>query len=63
MARVSGNIRTTRKRLQLTQEDMESFGFGRRWYQKLESGTYSISLPTLDKLARALKVDIVEFFK
>lgn len=63
MARISKNIRGIRKARNLTQEDMASLGFERRWFQRLESGTYSISLPTLEKVARAFKVDISEFFK
>lgn len=47
----------------LTQEDMLSLGIERRWYQRIESGKYSVSLPTLDQVARAFKVDISEFFR
>jgi transcriptional regulator with XRE-family HTH domain len=60
--RVAGNIRRIRETKGLTQEDMTSMGFERRWYQRIESGRYSVSLPTLDQLARALKVDASEFF-
>jgi transcriptional regulator with XRE-family HTH domain len=42
---------------------MMALGLERRWYQRIESGKYSVSLPTLDRVARALKVDIAEFFK
>lgn len=61
--RISGNIQRIREDNDLTQEDMHDLGFERRWYQRIESGRHSISLPTLEKIARALKVDIVEFFK
>jgi transcriptional regulator with XRE-family HTH domain len=63
MRRVSQNIRGIRQAKSLTQEDMISLGFERRWYQRIESGTYSVSLPTLDQLARAFRVDISELFK
>ena len=63
MKRVSKNIKDIRKKRDLTQEDMDAKGFGPRWYQRLESGRYSISLPTLDRLARVFKVDVREFFK
>ena len=63
LRRVAGNIRRIREGKGLTQEDMTSLGFERRWYQRIESGTYSVSLPTLDLLSRALKVDVSEFFK
>jgi transcriptional regulator with XRE-family HTH domain len=63
MRRVAENIRGIRKTKGLTQEDMMALGFERRWFQRIESGTYSVSLPTLDKISRALKADISEFFK
>jgi transcriptional regulator with XRE-family HTH domain len=63
MKRVSGNIKAIRERRDLTQEDMDEKGFGPRWYQRLESGKYSISLPTLDRLARTFKCDVRDFFE
>lgn len=63
VSRVASNIKATRQRMKLSQEDMTQFGFERRWFQRIESGEYSVSLPTLDLLARALKVDIAEFFR
>jgi transcriptional regulator with XRE-family HTH domain len=63
MSRVAGNIRRIRLSENLTQEDMLLLGLERRWFQRIESGTYSVSLPTLCKVARALQVDIAEFFK
>ncbi|RYZ77783.1 MAG: XRE family transcriptional regulator [Proteobacteria bacterium] len=62
MKRVAANIKRVRSERRLTQEDMLSLGFERRWFQRIESGTYSVSLPTLDRLARAFKVDVSEFF-
>lgn len=61
--RISRNIRRLRTERGLTQEDMEQFGFGVRWYQRFESGKHVLSIPTLDRLARAFKVDIVELFE
>jgi transcriptional regulator with XRE-family HTH domain len=63
MRRVAGNIRRVREAKDLTQEDMMALGLERRWYQRIESGEYSVSLPTLDRVARAFKVDIAEFFR
>ena len=63
MRRVAGNLQRVRESKGLTQEDMTDLGFERRWFQRIESGRYSVSLPTLDKAARALKVDVSEFFK
>lgn len=59
---MAGNLRRVREAKGLTQEDMMPLGLERRWYQRIESGSYSVSLPTLDSLDRALKVDISEFF-
>lgn len=61
--RVAKNIQSIRKSKGLTQEDMEAHGFGVRWYQRFESGTHIPTLPTLDLLARAFKVNIGDFFK
>ena len=63
MKRIADNIRRVRLAKNLTQEDMTTLGMERRWFQRIESGTYSVSLPTLDRVARALKVDISEFFR
>lgn len=60
--RIANNIRRLRIERGLTQEDMEQFGFGVRWYQRFESGKHVMSLPTLDRLSRAFKVDIVDLF-
>lgn len=63
LKRVARNIRDTRQSLHLTQNEMNEFGFGARWYQRLESGKHVPTIPTLCKLATAFKVDISEFFK
>ena len=63
MNRVASNIRRIRLSQNLTQEDMLLLGLERRWFQRIESGTYSVSLPTLCKVAKALSVDISEFFQ
>jgi transcriptional regulator with XRE-family HTH domain len=63
MRRVAKNIRRVRDSKELTQEDMMGLGLERRWYQRIESGEYSVSLPTLDRVARAFKCDVAEFFR
>ncbi len=60
--RIADNIRRIRMEKGFTQEDMSERGLGTRWYQRLESGRQIPTIPTLDKLARAFKVDIREFF-
>lgn len=61
--KIALNIRRIREKKGLTQEDMENHGFGPRWYQRFESGRHIPTIPTLDQLARAFKVEITEFFK
>ena len=63
MDRIAKNIIRLREGHNLTQEDMAAYGFERRWYQRLESGKHSISLPTLYRLSEVFRVDIAEFFK
>ena len=63
-------LRLVRKRIQeirrakhLTQEDMMKYNFERRYYQRIEAGHKNLSLRVLNRLARALGVDIIEFFR
>jgi transcriptional regulator with XRE-family HTH domain len=63
LAKISENVRRVRLKKGLTQEDMLSMGFERRWFQRIESGTYSISLPTLFRLSQVFNVKIEEFFQ
>lgn len=60
---ISLNIKSKRKLQGLTQVDMAKFGYGHRWYQRLESGKHIPTIPTLHRLARTFNVDITEFFK
>ncbi len=53
---VAANIKSARQNKGLTQEDMMDHGFNYRFYQKLESGKYSMTLKTLHKVACALSV-------
>ena len=61
--RIALNIKEQRLAKGLKQTDMAQFGFGYRWYQRLESGRHVPTLPTMIKLARSLEVDIADLFK
>ncbi len=61
--RIASNIKEKRLTRGLKQTDMARYGFGYRWYQRLESGRHVPTLPTMIKLARSLEIDIVELFK
>lgn len=61
--KVAKNIKTTRKQKGLTQMDMSEFGFGPRWYQRLESGRHIPTVPTLHRLAMVFEIEITELFK
>lgn len=60
---IAANIRRMRLKRELTQEDMMDFGYNYRFFQKLESGSYSPNLRTIHRLSKTFKVDIDEFFK
>lgn len=61
--RLAKNIKEHRVSRGLKQTDMGQFGFGYRWYQRLESGRHVPTLPTLIKLCRALNVEISDLFR
>lgn len=58
LKRVAANLQKYRKSKGLTQEQMSDRGFNYRFYQKLESGSYSPSLKTLFRLAEALGIKV-----
>jgi DNA-binding XRE family transcriptional regulator len=46
-----------------TQEEMaQRFGFNYRYYQKLESGTYTPNLRTIFRIAEVFKVKVRDLF-
>jgi transcriptional regulator with XRE-family HTH domain len=64
LVRISANAERVRKANNWTQaEAAERLNGDLRWYQRIESGKYVVSLDTLQRLARAFRVDIGEFFK
>ena len=53
---VGKRAKAFRKKQEMSQEDMMSHGFERRYYQRIEAGEVNLSLKTLNKLAKALNV-------
>jgi len=59
---LANRIKTIRKTKQLRQEDMENKGINYKYYQRIESGNANVTIKTLEKLADALEVSVVDFF-
>ena len=59
--RLGRRTRELRQLKKFTQEDMMSHGFERRYYQRIEAGEVNLSLKSLNKLAKALGVQVSEF--
>lgn len=59
---VAKNVKKHRNRCKITQEGMADHGFDCRYYQRVESGKYSMNLYTLHKLAKVFKTNIKTFF-
>lgn len=60
---VGKQIRELRKQRGLTQEDMMSHGFERRYYQRIEAGEVNLCLKSFNKLAKAFDVRLSELFQ
>lgn len=61
---IASNVKEARKRQGLTQQDLsEKTGLMRQHIGKIESGNKSITIITLETLAKALELDIVELLK
>lgn len=56
-------VRDLRLKAELTQEDMMSHGFERRYFQRIEAGEVNLSLKSLNKLAKAFRVTITELMQ
>jgi len=62
--RLAMKLRTLRRDRFMTQEDLaDKAGVTREYIARLEAGRYDPSLSTLEKLAKALKVDIAKLLK
>nr|BFD58928.1 hypothetical protein CKG001_10350 [Bdellovibrio sp. CKG001] len=63
LTRVGTNIKRLRKARGLSQQDMVDMGYNLRHIQRIESGSHSVNLYTLQKIADDLRSDISELFK
>ena len=62
--RVAGNIERLRKERDWTQAEVaERMDGDLRWYQRLESGKYVLSLDTIARLSQLYRVEPIEFFR
>jgi transcriptional regulator with XRE-family HTH domain len=60
---VGDRARELRRQRGLTQEDMMSRGFERRYYQRIEAGEVNLCLKSFNKLAKAFGVPVSDFFQ
>ena len=63
MRLVGERTKELRQKAGLTQEDMMSYGFERRYYQRIEAGEVNLCLKSLNKLALAFAVTVEELFQ
>lgn len=61
--RIADNIRRLRHSHKLTQEDMISYGYSLRAYQRLELAETNPTIKSLVRLAEIFNCDVKEFFK
>ena len=57
---VGKRAKELRLKTRLTQEDMMSHGFERRYYQRIEAGEVNLSLKSLNKLAKVFGIPVWE---
>jgi transcriptional regulator with XRE-family HTH domain len=60
MKQVGKRARELRLKASLTQEDMMSHSFERRYYQRIEAGEVNLCLRSLNKLAKAFGVSVAD---
>lgn len=64
MIDIAGNIKRLRKLKNLSQKELaSSVEIAQAQYSVIESGKVIPTIPTLEKIAKVLEVDISEFFK
>jgi len=62
MRQVGKRISQLRQNRGLKQEDMCRFGFDYKYYQRMEYGQKNLTLKTINRLAEAFGVEIVDIF-
>jgi len=60
---IGKRLRTRRVELGLRQQDMEGRGINYKYYQRVEAGKVNLTLRSLEKLAAALDVKVLELFQ
>jgi DNA-binding XRE family transcriptional regulator len=60
---IARRLRQIRKARGLRQQDLEHFGVNCKYYQRIEAGKVNLTLRSLDKVASALGVKVLELFQ
>jgi transcriptional regulator with XRE-family HTH domain len=61
--KVAGNIKKIRTQKGYTQERLaELSGFHYKYYQKIESGMVNLTIDSLERLAKTLKISVSKLF-
>jgi transcriptional regulator with XRE-family HTH domain len=60
---IARRLRQIRKAKGLSQQDLEHFGVNYKYYQRIEAGRVNLTLRSLNKLASALEVRVLELFQ
>ena len=60
---IGRRLRETRVAQGLRQQDMEGRGISYKYYQRIESGKVNLTLRSLEKLASALGIKIIDLFQ
>ncbi len=63
MRLVALRVKELRRASGLTQEDLMSYGFERRYYQRIEAGEVNICLKTINRLAKAFEIEPLELLR
>lgn len=63
LSRISSNVKKWRRKRGLSQSMVADMGFDLRHLQRLESGSASPTVYTVQKLADLLEVDIIELLR